>query len=141
VTWALVGGGSDGSTPLWVTLLLGAVSLLLGGGGIVALVRARNDKIQGVAAQETEDENSQASRWKSIADTQLAALIQPLADRLAVVEAELIAIKAELRKSEIKYRSAISYIRILLTWIAHHLPESETGEHPPLPPETVAEDV
>ena len=134
------GTNSSSSIP-WLGPLITVVTLLFGAGGIVAWRRLSHDKKVGVAQQEVAEDDALANRWKSIIEAQTASLLEPMTKRLGVLEEKVSSLEGELEASRRKYWSAVSYIRILLTWIARHLPEDIEQTSIPTPPANVTEDI
>ena len=125
----------------WLGPLITVVTLLFGAGGIVAWRRLSHDKKIGVAQQEAAEDDALANRWKQIIDAQTATLLEPMTRRLVVLEEKVSTLEGELEASRRKYWSAVSYIRILLTWIARHLPPDIEQTAIPTPPANVTEDI
>lgn len=128
----------SGSIP-WLTPAITILTLVLGGGGIAALLKVRHDKRMGVAQQETAEDDALSNRWKNIIEAQTVSLLTPMSTRLATLEETVTRLEGELSESRKKYWGAIGYIRTLNNWIARHLPESV--EQVPPPPAVLAEDI
>lgn len=139
-TLALATTSSAGGIP-WLTPTIAVLTLLLGGGGIAALLKVRHDKRMGVAQQETAEDDALSNRWKAIIEAQTASLLEPMARRLVSLEESVGRLENELALSRRKYWSAISHIRTLYNWIARHLPEDVSQTQVPEPPATLAEDI
>jgi hypothetical protein len=139
-TLALATTSSAGGIP-WLTPTIAVLTLLLGGGGIAALLKVRHDKRMGVAQQETAEDDALSNRWKSIIEAQTASLLEPMARRLVTLEEKVGTLESDLALSRRKYWSAISHIRTLYNWIARHLPEDIEQTQVPPPPATLAEDI
>lgn len=133
-------GGATEQIP-WLGPLITIVTLLFGAGGVVAWRRLTHDKKIGVAQQEVAEDDALANRWKAIIEAQTKSLLEPMTTRLADVEAKVKALEGELEASRRKYWSAVSYIRILLTWIARHMPDNIENTSIPTPPANVTEDI
>lgn len=133
--------GAVAESPQWLGPLITVVTLLFGAGGIVAWRRLTHDKKMGVAQQEVAEDDALANRWKAIIEAQTKSLLEPMTTRLADVEAKVKALEGELEASRRKYWSAVSYIRILLTWIARHMPDNIENTSIPTPPANVTEDI
>lgn len=131
---------SEAISP-WLPVLIALVTGLLGSGGVAAWLKQRHDKKMGVAAQEAQEDDALANRWKSIIETQTKALLEPMQKRLAEVEMEVAALKTELADSRRKYWSAISHIRSVDTWINRHLPPEVEQTAKPEPPAVIAGDI
>jgi len=129
---------SDATVP-WLTPTIAILTIVLGGGGVAALLKVRHDKRMGVAQQETAEDDALSNRWKSIIEAQTVSLLTPMAGRLATLETTVARLEGELTESRKKYWGAIGYIRTLNNWIARHLPESI--EQVPPPPAVLAEDI
>ncbi|QGJ95266.1 hypothetical protein QDA11_gp46 [Microbacterium phage Jayden] len=130
--------GSDPSMP-WLAPLIAVASLVLGGGGIAALLRLRHDKRMGVAQQEAAEDDALSNRWKAIIETQTKVLLEPMQEQITSLKVEVAEVKVELEASRRKYWGAIGYIRTLHNWINRHLPGSV--EQVPPPPAVLAEDI
>lgn len=128
----------SGSIP-WLTPTIAILTLVLGGGGVAALLKVRHDKRMGVAQQETAEDDALSNRWKNIIEAQTVSLLTPMSTRLATLEVTVTRLEGELSESRKKYWGAIGYIRTLNNWIARHLPESI--EQVPPPPAVLAEDI
>lgn len=139
-TLALATTSSAAGIP-WLTPAIAILTLVLGGGGIAALLKVRHDKCIGVAQQETAEDDALSNRWKSIIEAQTASLLEPMARRLATLEESVGKLEADLALSRRKYWSAISHIRTLYNWIARHLPDDIAQTQVPAPPATLAEDI
>lgn len=129
----------DPDLPLWVTALIAVGAMLLGGGGVSAIMKVVNDRKQGIESQEVTEGDAINARWESFSKSQIDLLIEPLSRRLSDVEDEMRTLKAELDAARRKYWSAIPYVRTLLAWITKHLPEG-TPDIPPTPA-LIAEDI
>lgn len=127
------------SIPAWLGWVLGFSGLLLGSGGVAAVVKAVSDRRQGIDSHEVAEEDAIIDRWRALSDAQIKVLLEPLQNRLSAVEDEVEALKEELKVSRAKYWRAIAYIRVLLTWITRHVPES--APPPPDPSAALAEDI
>lgn len=134
-----VGGGESGIP--WLGPLITVVTLLFGAGGVVAWRRLTHDKKIGVAQQEVAEDDALAKRWQAIIETQTKVLLEPMKAELAEVKGEVKEMRLELESSRRKYWSAVSYIRILLTWIARHMPDNIEATSIPTPPPNVTEDI
>jgi hypothetical protein len=130
-------GGSEGIP--WLTPAITIVTILLGGGGLAALLRLRHDKRIGIAQQETAEDDAISNRWKAIIEAQTQSLLEPMTRRLVTLEESVGRLETELGESRRKYWGAINHIRTLNNWIARHLPESI--EQVPHPPAILAEDI
>lgn len=148
----LLGEAAAVSPPAspWVAVLLVALPLLLGSGGIVAWLKVRADKKQGVQSHELALDESVDRRWREIIETQTSALVTPLREELAAVKAEFREAKAEMRAREErleqelmasrgKYWRAINYIRTMQAWISRHIPAGT--EPPPVLPADILDDI
>jgi len=128
----------DPSMP-WLTPLIAIATIVLGGGGLAALLRVRHDKRLGVAQQETAEDDALSNRWRAIIETQTKVLLEPMEKQIGELKGEVAGLKTEVAESRRKYWGAIGYIRTLNNWIARHLPESV--EQVPPPPAVLAEDI
>jgi hypothetical protein len=133
-------GGGDSSIP-WLSPAITIFTLLAGTGGFVAWRRLAHDKKMGVAQQEVAEDDALAKRWQAIIEAQTKALLEPMTLRLKDVEDKVKLLEGELEASRRKYWSAVSYIRILLTWIARHMPDNIEATSIPTPPANVTEDI
>jgi hypothetical protein len=133
-------GGAPDPAP-WLTPAIALMTLVLGGGGIAALLKVRHDKRMGVAQQETAEDAALSARWEAIIRTQTVSLLEPLQARLKDVESKVNALEEELAASRRKYWAAIAYVRILLTWISRHMPDDVEHTQVPPPPANVVEDI
>lgn len=131
----------------WLSAIVAALAVLFGGGGVVALLRIRLDKKQGIAQQDLDENEAQAQRWKAIIETQTKNLLEPMEKRLEAAERKVVAVQKEvdgLRESLTKrtqmYWSAVNHIRRLYSWIKKHTPE-EVSEEVPAPPEPLLRDL
>jgi hypothetical protein len=124
-----------------VTVITTLVTTLLGAGGIVAWRRLSHDKKIGVAAQETAEEDAEATRWRSIIETQTKSLLEPMQKQLTEHAAKIQQLEQELAVSKRKYWVAIAYIRTLLAWLNRHLPDDMENTLVPETPAALAEDV
>lgn len=125
----------------WLTPTIAILTLILGGGGIAALLKVRHDKRMGVAQQEAAEDDALSNRWKAIIEAQTASLLEPMTRRLVTLEEKVGTLESDLALSRRKYWSAISHIRTLYNWIARHLPEDVSQTQVPAPPATLAEDI
>ena len=130
-----------GGAPWWLAVVIGIATLLLGSGGVSAIVKARSDRRQGIATTEVAEDDALSNRWKSIIEAQTASLLEPLQQRLRDVEEKVGKLEAELEASRKKYWGAVAYIRQLLMWIARHMPESVEHTTVPQAPASLAEDL
>ncbi|QBI98129.1 hypothetical protein SEA_FIREMAN_46 [Microbacterium phage Fireman] len=128
----------DPSMP-WLGPLIAVATIVLGGGGLAALLRVRHDKRIGVAQQETAEDDALSNRWRAIIETQTKVLLEPMEKQIGELKGEVAGLKVEVAESRRKYWGAIGYIRTLSNWIARHLPESI--EQVPPPPAVLAEDI
>ncbi|AWY05397.1 membrane protein [Microbacterium phage Metamorphoo] len=128
----------DPSMP-WLGPLIAVATIVLGGGGLAALLRVRHDKRIGVAQQETAEDDALSNRWRAIIETQTKVLLEPMEKQIGELKGEVAGLKSEVAESRRKYWGAIGYIRTLSNWIARHLPESI--EQVPPPPAVLAEDI
>ena len=140
LAWAAEGAVQAEAWP-WLTPVIAIGTLLLGGGGVAALIKARSDSRQGVAQQETAEDDALSNRWKAIIEVQTKSLLEPLQTRLHEVEGTVARLEKDLQESRRKYWSAISHIRTLYTWIARHMPDDIEHTQIPNPPAVLAEDV
>jgi hypothetical protein len=85
-----------------VTVITTLVTTLLGAGGIVAWRRLSHDKKIGVAAQETAEEDAEATRWRSIIETQTKSLLEPMQKQLTEHAAKIQLLEQELAVSKRK---------------------------------------
>lgn len=131
--------------------IVGLVITLLGAGtGITALIlvprqiqklRAETVKVDAdtgkvevessVLLAETED-----AHFAAIIKLQTEALVAPLTARVATLEKQVDALEVELAASRRLARSALGYVRTLLSWINRHL--DAVTEPVPAPPADVA---
>jgi uncharacterized protein HemX len=132
----------------WLAPLIAFVVALLGGGGVSALIKARADRAQGVAQQETAEDDALSNRWKMIIETQTKVLLEPMQTQLTELKAEVEKWKGEVKKvqdeletSRRKYWNAIAYIRTLLIWISRHMPADIEQTAVPEPTANIAEDI
>lgn len=132
--------GASPSIP-WLVPTIAILTLLLGGGGIGALLKVRHDKRMGVAQQEVAEDDALSNLWKAIIEAQTKSLLEPLTTELADLRGRFTVLEGELALSRRKYWSAISHIRTLYTWISRHLPEDFEATKIPEPPATLAEDL
>lgn len=123
--------------PAWMSIVLTLFGLVLGGGGIAAILKARWDRKAGVESHEVVEDDAIAARWEALSRAQIDMLLNPLRDRLSEVEAKVTALEAELNASRKKYWTAIPYIRVLLGLLHRHAPDVT----PPSVPASIAEDV
>lgn len=123
----------------WLAPAMALLGLAFGGGGVAAVMKARYDRAQGVAALEVTEDDAIASRWEKMIDAQTKSLVQPLRDRLTEVEAAVRSLEAELTAQRTKYWRAIAFIRSLLTWIRVHT--QNVHDPVPIPPEEIAGDI
>ncbi|QDP43581.1 hypothetical protein QDA09_gp44 [Microbacterium phage Tyrumbra] len=123
----------------WLGPLIAVATIVLGGGGLAALLRVRHDKRIGVAQQETAEDDALSNRWRAIIETQTKVLLEPMEKQIGELKGEVAGLKVEVAESRRKYWGAIGYIRTLSNWIARHLPESI--EQVPPPPAVLAEDI
>lgn len=142
-TLEVILAAADSAPPSndWLAPTVSILALLLGGGGIGAIWKARHDAKQGVAQQEVAEDDALSNRWRAIIETQTKSLLEPMQKRLGEVETEVATLKVELETSRRKYWSAISFIRTLYTWISRHLPPDIETTQIPEPPATLAEDI
>lgn len=138
--WAADTGGATEPIP-WLSPLITIITLLFGAGGFVAWRRLSHDKKMGIAQQEVAEDDALAKRWQAIIEAQTKALLEPMTTRLKDVEDKVQRLEEELETSRRKYWSAVSYIRILLTWIARHMPDNIEATSIPTPPANVTEDI
>lgn len=142
MTLLLALAADTGGEPLpWLGPLIAIGTLLVSSGGIVAWRRLQHDKKVGVAQQETMEDDALSNRWRAIIESQTKSLLEPMTARLQTLETKVQSLEQELEASRRKYWSAVSYIRILLTWIARHLPPDIEATSVPTPPANVTEDI
>ena len=140
MTAALALAAETGATGVqWLGPAIAIATIVLGGGGVAALLRLRHDKRIGVAQQETAEDDALSNRWKSIIETQTKVLLEPMQAQITNLTVEVAQVKVELADSRRKYWGAVGYIRTLHNWINRHLPESV--EQVPAPPAVLAEDI
>lgn len=132
---------ATGSAWPWLTPLIAVMTLLLGGGGIAALYKARSDAKHGVAQQETAEDDALTSRWKTIIQTQTEVLLEPMRVRLTELEEKIGRLEGELETSRRKYWNAVAYIRTLLIWINRHMPPDLEDTAIPEASANIAEDI
>lgn len=128
------------SLPVGWVITLAVASLIFGGGGVAALLKAINDRKQGVEAHEITEDDAIAARWQALSDAQVKNLLRPMEARLATVESEVEKLKEELATSRAKYWRAIAYIRTLLAWISRHT-VFDAATPIPDPPAILVEDI
>jgi len=124
----------------WTVPILAVLTLIFGGGGVAAILKARYDKKIGVAQQENAEDDSISIRWQRIIEAQTASLVGPLQKRLAEVEEKVKTLENELTETRAKYWKAVKYIRTLMSWITIHVP-ADDSKTPPIPPAEVVEDI
>ena len=136
--------GMTGKVPLepepWIVPILAILTILFGGGGVAAIMKARSDKKIGVAQADVAEDDSIAARWERIIKAQTESLVGPLQARLADVEGKVRALEEELVATRTKYWRAVKYIRNLMTWITVHIP-ADDSKTPPAPPTELVEDL
>jgi hypothetical protein len=135
----------------WVSSLIGTLTILLGGGGLAALMKVRHDKRMGIAQQEAARNDAvatqweamskaQSEHWQGIIEKQTKSLLEPLSRELAELRERVAALQADLNARQQKYWTAITHIRMLYSWISTHLPDAD-GASVPEPPAMLAEDI
>ena len=112
---------------------------LLGGGGVVAWVRANHDHKIGVAQQEAAEDDALSARWESLIRAQTESLIKPLQEQVASLTTKVDELDESLRQTQRRYWKSITYIRTLLTWVGRNLPHGSST--PPDPPEEIQSDI
>jgi Sec-independent protein translocase protein TatA len=117
----------------WIPVVTVVSVFLFGTGGLVALIKLFLDSRAGVKSREIEEENSEAARWKSIIETQTAALLKPLQEQVDQHAEEIRKLKEQLRESESKYRRALHYIRLLMAWAIRNLDGPAVSGMPEVP--------
>lgn len=129
----------------WVTIVASAMTLM-GGGGIGALWKIRNDKNQGVAAHEINEDEARTAHWETLLRSQVQLLVEPLERQVGALTTEVAGLRAQVeasatreQESRRKYWRAVSHIRLLTSWISHHMPEGTPS--PPIPSAELAEDI
>lgn len=133
-------GGTPDSIP-WLAPTITVLTLLLGGGGIGALLKVRHDKRVGIAQQEVAEDDALSNRWRAIIEAQTVSLLKPMQERIGTLETKVGSLEADLEASRKKYWSAVTYIRQLLTWITRHLPPDIESTQVPQAPATLVEDI
>lgn len=141
MTLLVVADAASGPSIPWLTPTIALLTLLLGGGGIAALLKVRHDKRLGVAQQEAVEDDALSNRWRAIIETQTKVLLEPMKLELQEVKTEVRGLRADLETSRRKYWAAISYIRTLYNWMARHLPDDVEQTQIPAPPTVVVEDI
>ena len=121
----------------WITPVTAVLTLLLGGGGVAAIMKARYDRSLGIATQEMSEDDALAARWEKIIEAQTKSLVDPLRVRLGEVETAQKQCAADLLAAERRYRSALTYIRMLTAWIRGRMTDAD----PPAPPADIAGDI
>lgn len=127
-------------TP-WLIPLISILTVVLGGGGLAAILKVIYDKRMGVAQQESEEDAAISNRWAQMIKIQGEALVEPLSARIGTLEGKVLTLETDLALSRRKYWSAVSHIRTLYNWIARHMPEDIEQTQIPAPPTTLAEDL
>lgn len=125
--------------PDWLSWVIGILSILLGGGGVVALYKARKDAKLGIRQQETAEDAAWDERWKGIIKAQTESLLQPLQAQVDRQGAKIAQLETELGSLRTRYWRSIHHIRDLLAWIAKHLPDADPP--PPVTPADIADDI
>lgn len=138
MTVAATVGPDPTPSTWWLTPLMALLGLIFGGGGVAAIMKARYDRAQGVAALEVTEDDAISARWQSIIEAQTESLVKPLRERLVEVEDKVKALEADLTAIRSRYWKAIAHIRVLMTWIRSHI---GTSHDAPAPPAEIAEDI
>lgn len=121
----------------WVYPLL---TLLLGGGGVAGWYKFRQDAKKGTRETDIAEDVAISDQWRQIIEVQSKALLDPLTDRVATLQAEVTVLSDKvktLEKAEREWkleRDELTYSHDLLWgWadqLVHHI---EQGFGPPAP--------
>jgi len=119
-------------------VILGVLTLVFGGGGIAALIKARADKRKGIREDSRADVDSLNARAIAISQAQFDLLVTPLKTEVVELKSEVKNLRAEVDAQKDKYWDAVTYIRAVLLWISRHFPDRTDF---PQPSANLAEDI
>lgn len=125
------------NVPVWVTVFVAIATLVFGGGGVAALMKAHWDRQAGIEAHEVDEDDAITRHWEALSKAQIEVLLNPLRERLTEVEQTVKRLETELDASRKKYWTAIPFIRVLLAMLHRHVPDVAL---PPIPA-SIAEDI
>lgn len=126
----------------WIAILTLVSTLLLGGGGVVAIYQARVGAKQGIREGNQKETDSLNARAIAIVETQFTFLVQPLQDKVVTLETRVQGLQTEIDTQRSKYWKAITHIRTLYSWIARHIPtDLDETTQVPAPPADLAGDI
>lgn len=125
--------------PVWLGILIAAMTAIGGGSGVAAIIKARSDSKQGVDAHELAEDDALQERWQKLAEAQLKLLLEPLQLQLTDLTAKVAKLELEITETRTKYWKAIAYVRTLNSWIAKHVTDPDLV--PPAPPADLVGDI
>lgn len=116
----------------WLNYVYGFVALLLGGGGLAALYKARQDAKQGAKQGEIDEDVAISEQWRNVIETQTKSLVEPLVGQVARLQGEVSVLQGEVRALKEEKNVLIGradayedYIDILVRHIREELPPPE----------------
>lgn len=119
---------------------------VLSGGGISAMMKAINDRKQGVDAHELSEDEARNSHWESVLRSQVELVVEPMRTTVKDLEKQVELLRGELKSAvereastRSKYWRSINHIRITTAWISQHMPPGTPS--PPMLSADLAEDL
>lgn len=82
----------------WLNYAYPAVGVVLGGGGIAAFYKARQDARKGLRETELAEDVELANQWRAIIETQTKSLLDPLTDQVAHLQASETTLRVQVRE-------------------------------------------
>lgn len=119
-------------------VLLAILTVVFGGGGVAALIKARADRRKGVREDSRADVDSLNARAIAISQAQFDLLVTPLKNEVGELKTEVRELKTEVDNQKNKYWDAVTYIRSILVWLSRHFPDRTDF---PQPSSSLAEDI
>lgn len=116
----------------WLDLGYGFVALLLGGGGLVAWYKARQEAKQGIKQVEISEDVAISDQWRTIIETQTKSIVDPLVAQVARLQGDVTLLQQKVEslqqeKGELVRRADAyeDYIEVLVRHIRDELPPPE----------------
>lgn len=117
----------------WLNIGYGLVTLLLGGGGVAALYKARQDAKQGARQGEIDEDVAISEQWRNIIETQAKSIVDPLVAQVSRLQGEVSVLQKEVKELKAEKDTLISRAdsyEVYIETLIHHI---DSGKGPPAP--------